>query len=385
MSEVTEFASYLASLTDPAARERAIRQAKMQAVKDAPEEAFKAPIRSMEDYLASEIEIPPVLVHPFMCVRGGLNMTIGRAGKGKTVLNLNRMIRWSAGLPWFDDWKDRDGNHFLLPEKPLKVLIVENEGAAAMFHRQIGMMLYSEKHLSAEHRATALKNMSVWGEGGYSHLKLDDEKKLRLLRQGVEEWEPDLVFIEPLRSLWSGEENSSTEMTHVLDALIGVATDFNCGVWAAHHEKKGGHGEDDKMSAARGSSALEGAVTIMENFGAVKNDELREISWSKSRYDTPPPPIRVDWDHENKWYTHVSSKVIEDEVISEMQQNSDEPVTVKDLSEALGETETKLRSVLQKMVNDNKIVKKKSVHLSGGGSSGYRYMLKNLESTGLDL
>ena len=227
--------------------------------------------------------------------------------------------------------------------------------------------------------------MSVWGEGGYSHLKLDDEKKLRLLRQGVEEWEPDLVFIEPLRSLWSGEENSSTEMTHVLDALIGVATDFNCGVWAAHHEKKGGHGEDDKMSAARGSSALEGAVTIMENFGAVKNDELREISWSKSRYDTPPPPIRVDWDHENKWYTHVSSKVIEDEVISEMQQNSDEPVTVKDLSEALGETETKLRSVLQKMVNDNKIVKKKSVHLSGGGSSGYRYMLKNLESTGLDL
>ena len=141
MSEVTEFASYLASLTDPAARERAIRQAKMQAVKDAPEEAFKAPIRSMEDYLASEIEIPPVLVHPFMCVRGGLNMTIGRAGKGKTVLNLNRMIRWSAGLPWFDDWKDRDGNRFLLPEKPLKVLIVENEGAAAMFHRQIGMML----------------------------------------------------------------------------------------------------------------------------------------------------------------------------------------------------------------------------------------------------
>lgn len=683
MNEVSSFAKYLAGLTDPDARDRAIRQAKMQAVSEAPEEAFRAPIRSMEDYLASEIEIPPVLVHPFMAVRGGLNMTVGRAGKGKeqpwysciltpdgwvsmgdikvgdavtnpaggvarvigkfpqgtkpvfkitfddgaaaeagaehlwsvtdhhqveklvttvqlrrgygvpcpvpadiptaddrpvdpwvlgfllgdgglsqntvmfstadseivdrvgnlvptstvvfcggydyrlrggpildhvrqlginttahfkrvphqyltgtvesrlevlrglmdadghasgqfcsmsrglvedvieltrslggkaslhaqrpngawrtvvqlpinpfwlprkadkyrlratkryvrsvelvepavsycimldsdnhlyitddyvvthnTVMNLNRMVRWSAGLPWFDDWKDRDGNHFLAPEGPLKILIVENEGAAAMFHRQIGIMLHSEKHLSAEHRKTAMKNIFVWGEGGYSHLKLDDEKKLSLLRQGIEEWEPDLVFIEPLRSLWSGEENSSTEMTHVLDALIGAAADFNCGVWAAHHEKKGGHGEDDKMSAARGSSALEGAVTIMENFGSIKNDKLREVSWSKSRYDVAPPPIRIDWDHENKWYTHVSSKVIEDEILREMQDNPDEPLTANAVAEALDETVTKVRATLKKMVADKKLVRKQSIPLPNGGTTGERFWIRHEE------
>jgi len=339
-------------------------------------------LRTLGDYLAAEIEVPPVLVHPFMCVRGGLNVTVGRAGKGKTVMNLNRMLRWSAGLPMFDGWTDHDGEPLLMPDKALRILIVENEGAAGMFHRQIGLMLHAEDYLPAEARELAKTNTLIWGEGGYSHLKLDDPQRLQQLRDGIEKWEPDLVFIEPFRSLWSGEENSSTEMNVIVDALVGIATDFDCGVWAAHHEKKGGAGEDDKMSAARGSTVLEGIVTLMENFESTKGGDLRELQWSKSRYEVPPPPVRMEWDHENKWYKHVPAAQLEDDIIAALAENNDEPMGVSDLAEALDETKTKIRDVCKKMKNDGKLKALPSV-ATQNGSTGARYRLPSSgEATG---
>ena len=77
------FAAALAAETDPAAREHMLARVKMLAMNAAPEEAFEPPIRTLNDYLAAEIEMPPVLINPFMCVRGGMNVTVGRAGKGK--------------------------------------------------------------------------------------------------------------------------------------------------------------------------------------------------------------------------------------------------------------------------------------------------------------
>jgi hypothetical protein len=376
MSDLTvdALARHLAALGDADKINQFIRQARMLGANQADASAFEPPIRTLAVYLASEIEIPPVLIHPFMCVRGGLNVTIGRAGKGKTVMNLNRMLRWSAGLPMFDDWVDRDGVAYLSPEGPLRILIVENEGAAGMFHRQIGIMLHSEKYLSLEARALAKENTLIWGEGGYSHLKLDDPAKLDGLRRGVEKWKPDLVFIEPFRSLWSGEENSSTEMNTVVDALVGLATDYDCGVWAAHHEKKGGSGEDDKMSSARGSTALEGIVTVMEHFEAAKGGELRELGYSKSRYEVPPPPVRMAWNHESKWYDHIPSSVLEDEILVALGENNDEPMTVSDLSETLDENKNKIRAAMGKLADDGKVKKMQSI-ATQSGSTGARYRL----------
>lgn len=382
MADITAagLAAYLAALGDAEEVNKFLRQARMLAAANADAEAFEPPIRTLEDYLNAPIEVPPVLVHPFMCVRGGLNVTVGRAGKGKTVMNLNRMLRWSAGLPMFDGWQDSEGNDLLAPDMPLKILIVENEGAAGMFHRQIGLMLHAEDYLPLESRKLAKQNTLIWGEGGYSHLKLDDPAKLDGLRRGCEKWTPDLVFIEPFRSLWSGEENSATEMNVVVDALVGIAADYNCGVWAAHHEKKGGSGEDDKMSAARGSTVLEGIVTLMENFESIKAGELRELQWSKSRYEVPPPPVRMEWDHEAKWYKHVAAEAIEDEIMLALSENSDEPMSVSDLSDALEETKTKIRNVCKAMAKDGKIKAMASV-ATQNGSTGARYRLPSGDNT----
>jgi hypothetical protein len=368
------FAALLAAEPDPAKRNRLIKQATMLALNEAPPEAFEPPIRTLEDYLLAEIALPPVLIHPYLCVRGGLNVTVGRAGFGKTVMNLNRMLRWSAGLPWVDGWVDKHGEKMLAPDKPLRILIVENEGAAGMFHKQVGDMLASERHLPGEAVDLAKQNILIWGEGGYSNMKLDDPNILAGLRQGVEKWEPDLVFIEPFRSLWKGEENSATEMNVVVDALVGLATDYNCGVWAAHHEKKGGAGEDDKMSAARGSTVLEGVVTVMENWEKAKSGDFREMTWSKSRHGVAPNPQMFKWDHDAWWYDMVPSDQVNEDIYGELKGNPDEAMTKSELSEALDYPPHKLEKALREMVESGKIKRMASVP-TANGSSGYRYRL----------
>lgn len=386
-----EFIQKLANTVDDDERARLLSYVKLKAVQVAPEAAFEAPITTLGEYLDTPIKLPPVLVQPTFLVRGGLNSTIGRAGKGKTVLNLNRILRWGAGLPLFDGWKDKMGLHYLAPERPLKTLIVENEGAAGMFHRQIGTMLYAQDQLSELERDRAKSNVLIWGDGGYSSLKLDDEKKLRMLRAGVEKHEPDLLFIEPFRSLWKGEENSSTEMSVIADCLQDIATDFDCSVILSHHERKSGAGEDgEKMSQARGSGVLEGVVTVMENFESIKSGQQRELSWSKMRYQDPdrpfPAPVRMEWLEGQNWYRYIPADAIGEAAMEELQNNGDEPLSVADLAELLDETKTKVRKVMEELRKDGRVKALPSVH-DGGGSTGKRYRLptgSNSDGEGLN-
>jgi hypothetical protein len=352
----------------------------MLAANVAPESAFELPIRTAREYLAAEIEVPPIVVgsdeYPVL-VRGGLNARIARAGKGKTVGFLNQAIRWAAGLPWFDDWTDMKGNHYYAPAdgKPVRTLVIENEGAGGLFHKQLGLMFNAgEPYLTDEQRETALDNLYVWGDGGYSGIKLDDPAKLKLVREGVEKYKPDLVLIEPFRGLWNGDENSSTDMGKVADAMVEIASDYNCAVLLTHHENKSGGGEGaDDMSKARGSTVLEGVVTVMENWQGVQGDDYRELSQSKNRHGKKTPACRVEWDGDSWWYSYVPDSDVAEAVIEALT-NTDEPMSIKDLSEVTGEREQKLRKHCKELVDNGKLKTLASTS-NGKGSTGIRYRL----------
>jgi hypothetical protein len=374
--EVDGFAKYLATLK-PEDIPRALRQAKMLAAANIDDSKLEPPIRTLGQYLIDPIEVPPTLVDPFLVVRGGMTCTIGRAGKGKTVMNLNRILRWAAGLPMFDTLTDSEGTPVYAATKPLKTLVIENEGAGGLFHRQVGIMLHSEDYLSHEARELAKENVLIWRDGGYAGLKLDNQNHLTDVRRGVEKWEPDVVFVEPFRGLWDGEENSATDMNKVVGALMDVAADYKVGVMIAHHERKSGVGEDGElMSAGRGSTVLEGVVTVMENFQAVVGGDFRELTVSKSRHGKAPAPVRMSWDAEAWWYKHIPQDNIETAIIEALGENSDEPMTVADLAEATGEKKTKLQPILASMAKGESAKLKKLPSVSSGnGSTGARYLL----------
>jgi len=362
------YARHLAALDDEGFRS-SIRRARFLATEDMPEGSFDPPIRTAGEYLDTPIEIPASLVYPTIVVRGEITTTLGRAGKGKTTFNLNRICKWSAGLPLFDDWEDCDGRPYLAPESPLKTLVIENEGSAGMFQHKLGTMLNREAYLTPEHRSLARDNVLIWGDGGFSDFKLDDEGKVNLLRAGCEKWKPDIIFLEPFRSLWRGEENSSTDMTEVINTLQVVAKEYNCGIILSHHERKSGAGDDGElMSAARGSGVLEGAVAVMENFQAVVGGAYREITWSKARYLQPPPTTRMEYQPADEWYTHVPASSLEERLLLLLEDN-EEALTVRQLADMTDEKEDRLRNTLNAMYEQARAQRRAAIP----GETGYRW------------
>jgi hypothetical protein len=382
---IEQFAALLAQTTDPTQRARLIKRAELLGAKEVPDAAFEPPVKTLGEYLDTPIEIPPSLVWPTIVVRGEITTTLGRAGKGKTTMNLNRVLKWAAGKPLFETFtspheKD-EGRAYLSPEQPLKTLILENEGSAGMFHQKMGTLLYNcGDLLSDEDRENIRKNVFIWGDGGYSGLKLDNDEGVKNLRAGIEKCEPDIVFVEPFRGLWRGEENSATDMAVVIDNIIGMATDYKCGFILSHHERKGGAGDDDLMSAGRGSTVLEGAVACMENFQSVKGGDYREVTWSKARYLQPPPPVRLEYERDSGWYQHVPESDLERAILEALDSN-EEPLNKSALVDLLDEKETRVAKALRQLHQEDRLTRLGAV--SGqGGSTGYRYVAKRSDEEG---
>ncbi len=382
---IREFSRLLAQTDDDTERVALVKRARLLAATMASPEAFEAPILSLGDYLDIPIPVPPTLVEPRVVIRGGLGVVIGRAGKGKTVCNLNRILRWSAGRPWFEAVVGPKGEPVFAPtdNKPLRTLIIENEGAGGLFHQQLGVMTTASEYVTADERELMRKNILVWGDGGYSGVRLDEPAKVDLIRAGIEKWEPDILFIEPFRGLWQGEENSSTDMAHVVDVLFQVMAEYNVGVLLSHHERKSGAGEDgEKMSAGRGSTVLEAAAVTMENFEGVSGGDYRELSISKHRYrdEFTPAPIRMEWAGTKKWYTHVSDKLVDGAILQALTDAHGEPLTQTELASILEEQREKLGKPLSRLTEEGRL-KRRAGSSDGRGSSGYRYRLASNEDT----
>jgi hypothetical protein len=377
---VKDFAAHLATVTDEAERARLLARVKMMAVDAAPDEAFEPDVTRLREYLAKDIPVPPSLVWPTIAVRGEITATLGRAGKGKTTMNLNRIFAWSAGRELFPGWTDHDGNTYLRPERPLRTLVAENEGNAGMFHSKVGELV-REGDLSQEQQEMCLDNIYVHGDGGYSGMKLDNDEGVAKLRRAIEAVEggiPDIIFIEPFRSLWRGEENSATDMAVVVDNMVALATDYDCAIILSHHERKGGDA-DDLMDKARGSTVLEGVVAVMEHFASVKDGEYREMTWSKARYLPPPTPVRMEWDRETGWYKWVPTSAIADGVLVALREAGDEPLNLTGLAEETGETKAKLRPIMKQLEGDKRVKKMASVS-TNDGSTGARWRLPSGDS-----
>ena len=376
------FAKLLAQTESGTDRARLMKRAELLAVKAVPEEAFEPPVSTLGEYLDTPIEVPPSLVWPTVVVRREITTTLGRAGKGKTTLNLNRLMAWGAGKAPFDEFTatkgDDAGTPYMNPSGPLKSLILENEGSAGMFHQKMGTMLYNcGDILSDDERQLVRENVHVWGDGGYSGLKLDDDEGVNHLRRGIEKIEPHIVFVEPFRQLWRGEENSATDMAIVIDNVLAMAKDYDCGFIISHHERKGGAGEDDLMSAGRGSTVLEGAVACMENFQGVKSGDFREITWSKARYLQPPPPARLEYQPDSGWYAYVPDSDLDRSILG-LLESLEEPINHAGIAETLDESHSRVGKSLKRLVDDDRI-KRLGPTRSGGSNTGYRYTSKGSE------
>lgn len=358
-------ADYFASL-DADARKEAFARVNASIKLTAPVESVDPPppIHNLEEYFAMDLQEPPSLISDCQVVRKEITATIARAGRGKTTLLTNRMMRWSAGLPLFDDLPDVQA-----PDQPLRLLLVENEGSG-YYMRENMEKLYEHIAIDEEKKALAKENLMVWGDGGYTGLKVDRDEDIATIERALKEHAPDILLLEPFRGIWTGDENDNSAMEEVLDRLIALANTYDCGIMLSHHSNKAPI-EGDWMGTSRGATALEGKVAAMEVFYPVHNDEQRELKWAKKRYGkkVSPAPIRMEYDFGTRSLRRIPDSEIEQEVLSFL--SSDNPPmwwSKKQIAEEIEETQDHVdKKALRPLLDQQRIVKK-----SKDGENKYR-------------
>lgn len=354
-------------------RERGIEIIRARALAAAPsDEVGKPPVRTLGEYLEWEVPMPPMLVDPGLVARGAITVLVSRGGKGKTAVSLNMLVRWAMGKPLYDELDD-----VLAPTdgQPLKSLIIENEGAPGMFQHHIRKIV---DHYKGAERAQIEKNILIWGDGGWSDMKLDEDRSINLVARALEEHKPDIVFLEPFKGLWRGDENSNVDMDNVLDKITGLATLNHCGVILTHHERKAGAGDDgEELSALRGASALEGKAAVIFRWRPVQNHALRELRQIKFRFAQPIAAVRMRFNVEAHGYDYVSEDDKLRDIIGHMEGAPSEWYSVAELSEELGEGERVIRDTLNKATKpiatkreDERFKRRKL-----SGQPGWRYRL----------
>lgn len=313
------------------------------------------PIHNLAEYFAMDLKMPPSLISDCQVVRNEITATIARAGRGKTTLLTNRMMRWAAGLPLFADLPDQQA-----PDEPLKLLLIENEGSG-YYMRENMEKLYEHIAIDDDRKDLIKENAMVWGDGGYTGLKVDRDEDLDRIRRGLDEHHPDILFLEPFRGIWSGDENDNSAMEEVLDRLVQIAKEFECGIMLSHHSNKAPI-EGDWMGASRGATALEGKVAAMEVFYPVHDEEQRELKWAKKRYGKKmsPAPIRMEYNFDTRSLERIPDSEIQMEVLSFLSAD-DPPIlwTVKQIAEEIGETQDHVdKKALRPLLEQKRITKK---------------------------
>lgn len=103
------------------------------------------------------------------------------------------------------------------------------------------------------------------------HLRLDNRGSVADLRGRVQAIKPALVVIDPLNRAHGADENRPTQMTPVMDAMAGIAYDFECAVVAIHHlAKPSAERRGDIWDRFRGASSIRSgtdANLIMDGSG----------------------------------------------------------------------------------------------------------------------
>lgn len=368
------------AVLDEVERQRAIAQLQHLATIEAPSDKVQqAPVRTLGEYLDAQIPEPPALVKPGLAVRGGVTLMTSRGGKGKTTFSLNRIVRWACGKPVFD------GEEAMAPTESLRTLIIENEGAPGFFQSRLRMIVEAQD--KADHEAIR-ENVLIWGDGGWSSLKLDEQANVELIQRAATEYKPDLIFMEPLRGLHKGEENSATEMAVVLDQLNGLATQYDLGVLLTHHETKAGPSDGaDEMNAVRGSGVFTDLAGCVERYRHVQGGKLTEIKWTKNRWHHPmPAPVRMRFEASVWGYTHIAASEQEKAALQILQEAPGERYSVQDVAELTDETIEHTRKVLNELAESKQCKREKGLRAPGEtGSPGMRYYIPSDSSDGMEL
>lgn len=189
---------------------------------------------------------------PGHLLRGAITLAGGPGGTGKSSL----MVAWACAAAL--------GEHYgnFKPNRQLKVMTYNVEDDENEQRRRFSAAL---RQFGKYPRDLAGRVARVSPDDIGTLIQVDRQAGTFLFTQAwdelealIQEWQPDILMLDPLAELHTAEENDNTAMRHVVAHLRTMARRYNIAIILIHHTRKGAEAGD--LDSFRGASATGGAI-----------------------------------------------------------------------------------------------------------------------------
>lgn len=217
---------------------------------------------------------------------GSLVLMAGIGGSGKTTLALHALAHWTAGLPWFG----------IAVARPLRVVVIENEGPHDPFARKVDDFANRFSHCTCSGEphgsAEGIDTNTFFLDAPWGRFSFDDKGLAAELHDAVLDFGADLVVANPLGRLGM-KGAGSPEETRAFQQLLtdaGLGEDF--AALLLHHLAKAQKGTPLVQQISGDWGPHPDTILVLEEAG----DRCSKLSFGKVRWgDQGRLPLLLHW------------------------------------------------------------------------------------------
>jgi hypothetical protein len=256
----------------------------------------------LDEFIAAKSELPPTLLgdtDEAILPAAGLLLLFGRGGRGKTTLSTDAALHLASGIDWL-------GFHV---ERPLRVLIVENEGPRELFRAKL-----ERKRAHWPHPLTGAVFVYTESWGAFT---LSDPEAIERLRVFIAANQIDLVIGDPLDTLGVTGVGAPDEIRAFVALMVAAGLNRDVAFWLLHHPRK--ERVEDELDEAAG--AWGGKPDTMMRIDVQPGDRSR-LSFPKVRWSrrSRRPALILAFDPEGEGYSVVAEEGEERDFLAEIEE-----------------------------------------------------------------
>ena len=247
---------------------------------------------TLRTLLEEPVHSPPFVVFPLLPVGGKLFLYAPKK-HFKSMLMFNLLYDLAEGEEFLFNWRC---------ERSYTILLVEQEIGRYMCRSRF------DKIQRGRNGRYAMDNINIVSKE--RRIKLDTDEGVQRLRGEIERVRPQIVALDPIRKFHRQDENNSTAITGVIDALDKLVEDYGVTFIIAHHS---GHESMFQQKHMRGSSVWgDEADTIINLSRPAQNrrDKLR-VEIEEIRHAAQPEAMDIQFDADTFTFRRIDAQRID--------------------------------------------------------------------------
>lgn len=327
------------------------------------------------DEVMSSLESTPGWAIPGFWMKRSHGLVAGEPKSFKSTLVMDMALSIATGAPFLGKYP---------VEETGPVLYIQNENAKWIMKDRFEKMVVS-KGLGGSVEKKGKKLKIRWPEEipfymiNQQNFILTDTEMQSYLEVKIKEMKPALVILDPLYLMFDGDIASAQELFPILQWLLYLKNEYNCGIILIHHYNKGGSGKENVRGGQRvlGSTTLHGwvesawyiqvdpesgdgkaSLKLDREFRGAEPHNRLEVELEMGGMGDTKYNINVqDWHQDENNSSPGRGKTVKPESTDDIMNlfNTRKSLTEKYISQNTGFTEQQVRVLVDKLIAEGRL------------------------------